>query len=63
MIRTLVALCLALAAGAVQAQAAACGGVVYDDRDRDGMRDANEPGLTGVRVSDGISIATTDRDG
>ena len=63
MIRTLVALCLALAAGAVQAQAAACGGVVYDDRDRDGMRDATEPGLTGVRVSDGISIATTGRDG
>ncbi|HEY4583174.1 MAG TPA: calcineurin-like phosphoesterase family protein [Lysobacter sp.] len=63
MIRSLVALCFALAAGAVQAQAAACSGVVYEDRDRDGMRDAREPALSGIRVSDGVSIATTDRDG
>ncbi|HEY4559643.1 MAG TPA: metallophosphoesterase N-terminal domain-containing protein, partial [Lysobacter sp.] len=63
MIRILVALCLALAAGAVQAQAAACSGVVYEDRNRDGTRDANDRGLPGIHVSDGVSIATTDRDG
>ncbi|HZX81101.1 MAG TPA: calcineurin-like phosphoesterase C-terminal domain-containing protein [Lysobacter sp.] len=63
MIRTLVAFCLALAAGVVNAQGAMCSGVVYEDRDRDGSRDAGERGLGGIRVSDGVSIATTDRDG
>ena len=41
-----------------------CGtGRVVVDRDRDGVADASERGMAGVRVSDGVEIATTDRDG
>lgn len=38
-------------------------GVVFEDRDGDGVRDAGEPGLPGVRVSDGLTITTTAADG
>lgn len=38
-------------------------GVVYEDRDADGRRDAGEPGLPGVLVSNGREIAQTDADG
>jgi len=41
-----------------------CGtGRVVIDRDRDGVADRGERGLAGVRVSDGVEIVTTDRDG
>ena len=38
-------------------------GVVYEDRDRDGVRGAHERGLKGVRVSNGRDIVVTDRSG
>jgi hypothetical protein len=38
-------------------------GRVFVDRDRDGTRDAGEPGLTGVGVSNGREIVETDADG
>ncbi|GAB2514395.1 calcineurin-like phosphoesterase C-terminal domain-containing protein [Lysobacter humi (ex Lee et al. 2017)] len=45
------------------ARAAVCEPVVFEDRDGDGRRDAREPGVPGVRVSDGLRIAITGRDG
>jgi len=38
-------------------------GVVFEDRDGDGLRDQEEPGLSGVRVSNGETIVTTDDQG
>lgn len=55
-------LCLSLLSPAVQAQAGDCD-LVFEDRDGDGLRDAREAGLAGIRVSDGVSIVSTDRDG
>jgi hypothetical protein len=49
--------------GSRDAAPEAARGVVFEDRDGDGVRDAGEPGLPGVRVSDGIAIATTGPDG
>lgn len=41
-----------------------CGtGRVVLDRDRDGVADASERGMAGIRVSDGVDIAVTDRAG
>jgi Icc protein len=38
-------------------------GYVFEDRNRNRKRDAGEPGLANVKVSNGLSITTTDRDG
>ncbi len=38
-------------------------GVVFDDQNGNGVRDAGEPGLAGVPVSNGLDIAKTDADG
>ncbi|MDA1259262.1 MAG: calcineurin-like phosphoesterase family protein [Planctomycetota bacterium] len=38
-------------------------GVVFEDRDADGARDVGEPGISGVRVSDGARITISDADG
>jgi 3',5'-cyclic AMP phosphodiesterase CpdA len=38
-------------------------GVVFDDRNGDGVRDPGEPGLAAVQVSNGVDIATTDAKG
>ena len=38
-------------------------GVVFEDLDRDSVRDPNEPGLPGVRVSNGSDIVKTDANG
>lgn len=38
-------------------------GVVYEDRDRNGARGPDEPGLPGVRVSNGRDVIVTDKDG
>lgn len=48
----------------VHADSAACDtGHVFLDVDRDGRRDGDEPGVPGVRVSDGVVIAVTDAQG
>jgi hypothetical protein len=38
-------------------------GVVFDDRNGNGARDAGEPGIAGVRVSNGEDVVQTDADG
>ncbi|GIV01204.1 MAG: hypothetical protein KatS3mg015_0034 [Fimbriimonadales bacterium] len=38
-------------------------GTVFEDLDRDGVRDAGEPGIPRVRVSNGEQIVSSDRDG
>jgi hypothetical protein len=38
-------------------------GIVFDDKDGDGKRDQGEPGIAGVRVSNGDAIVATDRNG
>ncbi|NYZ63136.1 calcineurin-like phosphoesterase C-terminal domain-containing protein [Luteimonas deserti] len=38
-------------------------GVVYEDRNGDGVQGRGEPGLAGVRVSDGVRIVRTDATG
>lgn len=38
-------------------------GVVFEDRDADGVRDSGEPGLPGVAVSDQVTLAVTDAEG
>ena len=38
-------------------------GYVFEDLNGNGLRDADEPGLAGVRVSDGLQIVKTDDDG
>lgn len=63
--RTIAGCVLWLLAGVACAHASAgcADGSVYDDVDGDGMRDAGEPGLPGIRVSDGESIVATDARG
>ncbi|TZF90053.1 calcineurin-like phosphoesterase C-terminal domain-containing protein [Cognatilysobacter lacus] len=64
MFRAAFVLALIIAAGSAHAQVPPpCGGSVFEDRNGDGRRNAGEPGLPGVRVSDGVEIATTGRDG
>ncbi len=41
----------------------AAGGVVYEDRNGNQRLDAGEPGISGVRVSDGLQISVTDEQG
>jgi hypothetical protein len=49
---------------AASAAAHACNaGVVYEDLNGNGTRDAGDPGLAGVRVSDGKRLVTTDTTG
>lgn len=38
-------------------------GIVFDDRDGNGIRGQGEPGLSGIRVSNGQDIVLTDRNG
>lgn len=38
-------------------------GFVYEDRDADGVRDAHEPGIAGVAVSNGREVVRSARDG
>ena len=52
---------LALAALAASGRAAT--GIVFDDRNGDGIRPAGEPGLPAVQVSNGVDIARTDASG
>lgn len=59
----LLSLLLATTPVAVAAVAPCNGGVVFEDRDGDGQRDGDEPGLPGIRVSDGRRIVVTDAQG
>jgi hypothetical protein len=45
------------------AQAETARGVVFEDENRNGVRDAGEPGIAGVRVSNGRDVVLTDRQG
>lgn len=45
------------------AHAATATGVVYEDRNENGVRDADEPGLPGIGVSNGRDIVKTDANG
>lgn len=38
-------------------------GIVFEDRNGNGVRDADEPGLRGVLVSNGVDVVKTDGDG
>jgi len=38
-------------------------GLVWEDRNGNGLRDADEPGLPDVKVSDGVDVVRTDADG
>jgi 3',5'-cyclic AMP phosphodiesterase CpdA len=60
--RLSVTLGLALAACPL-ASAATVRGVVFDDRNGNGVRDAGEPGIAGVAVSDGTAVTLTDTEG
>jgi len=53
------ACCLLVSAGT----AWAAQGVVFEDHNSNGRRDAGEPGIADVRVSDGLQITTTDAQG
>ena len=44
-------------------QSVSVNGVVFLDKNEDGVRDSKEKGLAGVAVSDGFSVALTDKDG
>lgn len=61
----MILLLAALLAGVSHAAAAGpCeGGTVFEDRNGNGRRDAGEPGIRGVKVSDGTTLAVTDVDG
>ena len=62
----MVACVLALAAGSLGpacAHAATARGVVYEDLNENGVRDAEEPGVPDYRVSNGRDITLTDEEG
>lgn len=58
-----VVLSLAFAGGPTAASEACVGGVVFEDHDHDGLRDPGEPGIAGVKVSDGVQLVVTDAAG
>lgn len=60
---TLGAVLAGLCAPALPAQAETARGVVFEDRNGDGTRQAVEPGLEGVLVSNGVEVTPTDRAG
>jgi len=55
--------CVALLAGTVTADTITARGVVFEDRNADGLRQAHEPGLRDVLVSDGRRVVRTDNNG
>ena len=54
------AICLLMAATTNAVRAETAQGTVFDDRNANGTRDAGEPGVAGVHVSNGVDITTTD---
>lgn len=62
--RSTLVLLLSLLAAPVWAQQAACNsGVVFADRNANAQRDRGEPGVPGIKVSDGTQIVVTDSAG
>lgn len=57
------AMAVVMAAAAAPVRAATAQGVVFEDRNGNGVRDPRERGLRGVRVSNGADIVQTDRNG
>jgi hypothetical protein len=53
----------ALAFALAAARLSAATGVVFDDRNANGVRDAGEPGLASVAVSNGVDVTLTDANG
>lgn len=53
----------AVAATAPAPAAATMAGAVFEDGNGNGVRDASEPGIPGVRISNGRDIVATDADG
>ncbi len=49
--------------GPDQAAAVAISGMVFDDLNRNAVREPNEPPIPGVSVSDQVDVVATDRDG
>lgn len=45
------------------AQFESCRGFVFNDVNADNLRSGGEPGLAGIKVSDGVEVAVTHRDG
>ena len=54
---------VSLVALAVPVAAETARGTVFEDLDQDGLRDAGEPGIAGVRVSNGRDVVETDSGG
>src|SRR5262245_8610606 len=51
------------AMASTNAAARAATGVVFEDLNRDGLRTPDEPGIANVRVSNGVDVVVTDREG
>ena len=63
MARTFLWTCLIFSAMPYGAAAETARGRVFDDLNRNGVLDAGEPGIAGVRVSDGVKVAQSDVQG
>jgi hypothetical protein len=63
MLRRTLSLALISTLGLGRAQPAAVSGVVFDDANRNGTRDAGEAGIAGVAVSNQDAVVTTDATG
>ncbi|GHA73475.1 calcineurin-like phosphoesterase C-terminal domain-containing protein [Cognatilysobacter bugurensis] len=59
----ILATALLAAVSIVDVEAACRSGAVFEDRDRDGVRDPREPGLPDVKVSDGRQLVLSDARG
>lgn len=57
------ALLLSCVLSAANAAVPCEGGTVFEDRNGNGRRDSGEPGIAGVKVSDGVTLAATDANG
>jgi hypothetical protein len=60
---TILSIILAAALGIFRPQTAEVSGIVFDDANRNGVRDAGEPGIAGVAVSNQDAVVTTDASG
>jgi C terminal of Calcineurin-like phosphoesterase/Calcineurin-like phosphoesterase len=61
--RAAVARAFVLAAALSAARALAGTGIVFEDRNGNGLRDPDEPGIASVEVSNGVDVAVTDKNG